>query len=72
MEEVSACASAERRLPVGRSADQGDRGERSMARWLSGRRREEAEGTLDPVWQAASGADSPPHRRTPLTGRSAA
>jgi hypothetical protein len=39
--------SAEGRLPHGRS---GDRGERSMARWLSGRRREAAEGTLDPAY----------------------
>jgi hypothetical protein len=44
MEEVIAWVSAEGRLPDGRS---GDRGERSMARWLSGRRREAAEGTLD-------------------------
>ena len=33
--------------PSGRS---GDRGERSMARWLSARRREAAEGTLDPAY----------------------
>ncbi|MFM9432964.1 hypothetical protein ACFDR8_003885, partial [Arthrobacter sp. MP_2.3] len=45
MEEVIAWVSAEGRLPDGRS---GDRAERSMARWLSGRRREAAEGTLDP------------------------
>jgi hypothetical protein len=30
----------------------GDRGERSMARWLSVRRREAAEGTLDPAYSA--------------------
>ncbi|CAN7572686.1 helicase associated domain-containing protein [Arthrobacter sp. LjRoot78] len=44
MEEVIAWALAEGWLPVGRS---GDRGERSMARWLSERRREAADGTLD-------------------------
>ena len=49
MEEVIAWVSAEGRLPVGRSAD---RGERSMARWLSARRREAAEGTLDPAYSA--------------------
>ena len=48
MEEVIAWVSAEGRQPVGRSAD---RGERSMARWLSGRRREAAEGTLDPAYR---------------------
>ena len=47
MEELIAWVSAEGRLPVGRS---GDRGERSMARWLSARRREAAEGTLDPAY----------------------
>ena len=47
MEEVIAWVSAEGRLPDGRS---GDRGERSMARWLSARRREAAEGTLDPAY----------------------
>lgn len=47
MEEVIAWVSAEGRLPDGRS---GDQGERSMARWLSGRRREAAEGTLDPAY----------------------
>ncbi|MET3923846.1 helicase associated domain-containing protein [Arthrobacter sp. UYEF20] len=47
MEEVIAWVSAEGRLPDGRSAD---RGERSLALWLSGRRREAAEGTLDPAY----------------------
>ncbi|QDG87062.1 helicase associated domain-containing protein [Pseudarthrobacter sp. NIBRBAC000502770] len=47
MEEVIAWASAEGRLPDGRS---GDRSERSMARWLSVRRREAAQGTLDPAY----------------------
>jgi hypothetical protein len=47
MEEVIAWISAEGRLPEGRS---GHRGERSMARWLSARRREAAEGTLDPAY----------------------
>jgi hypothetical protein len=49
MEEVIAWVSAEARLPDGRS---GDRGERSMARWLSGRRREASDGTLDPTYRA--------------------
>jgi hypothetical protein len=44
MEEVIAWVQVKDRLPGGRSVD---RGERSMARWLSGRRREAAEGTLD-------------------------
>ncbi|MEO3935104.1 helicase associated domain-containing protein [Micrococcaceae bacterium Sec7.4] len=47
MEEVIDWVSAEGRLPEGRSDD---RGERSMARWLSNRRREAAEGTLDPAY----------------------
>jgi hypothetical protein len=49
MEEVIAWISAEGRLPDGRSSD---RGERSMARWLSGRRREAAGGSLDPAYSA--------------------
>ncbi|SDL40128.1 helicase associated domain-containing protein [Arthrobacter sp. ok362] len=49
MEEVVAWALAEGRLPEGRS---GNRGERSMARWLSERRREAAEGTLDPAYSS--------------------
>ena len=49
MDEVLSWALAEGRLPEGRS---GDRGERSMARWLSERRREAAEGTLDPVYSS--------------------
>jgi hypothetical protein len=47
MEEVVAWVSAEGRLPDGRSRE---RGERSMARWLSGRRREAATGILDPAY----------------------
>ncbi|AOT03272.1 helicase associated domain-containing protein [Arthrobacter sp. U41] len=47
MDEVIAWVSAEGRLPEDRS---GDRGERSMARWLSGRRREAGEGKLDPAY----------------------
>ncbi|BCW68930.1 hypothetical protein NicSoilB4_36930 (plasmid) [Arthrobacter sp. NicSoilB4] len=47
MEEVIAWVSAEGRFPHDRA---GQRGERSMARWLSGRRREAAEGTLDPAY----------------------
>ncbi len=47
MEDFVAWVSAEGRLPEGRSPD---RDERSMARWLSGRRREAAEGTLDPAY----------------------
>jgi hypothetical protein len=46
MDELIAWVSAEDRFPSDRS---GDRGERSMARWLSRRRREAAEGTLDPA-----------------------
>jgi hypothetical protein len=49
MEQIVAWVSAAGRLPDGRSAD---RGERSMARWLSERRREAAEGTLDPAYSA--------------------
>jgi hypothetical protein len=48
MDELIAWVTAEGRLPNGRSAD---RCERSMARWLSGRRREAAEGTLDPAYR---------------------
>jgi hypothetical protein len=48
MEEVIAWVSEEGRLPDGRS---GDRGERSMARWLSARRREAAEGTVAPAYR---------------------
>lgn len=47
MDAVTAWVAANGRLPGGRS---GDRGERSMARWLSMRRREAAEGTLDPAY----------------------
>jgi hypothetical protein len=46
MEEVISWATDEGRLPRDRSDD---KGERSMARWLSDRRREAAEGTLDPA-----------------------
>ena len=49
MNEIIDWVAAEGRLPVGRS---GDRGERSMARWLSRRRREAAEGTLDPAYSS--------------------
>ena len=47
MDEVIAWVTSEGRLPEGRSVD---RGERSLARWLSGRRREAAEGTLGPAY----------------------
>jgi hypothetical protein len=47
MDGFLAWVSANGRLPEGRSAD---RGERSMARWLSLRRREAAGGTLDPAY----------------------
>ena len=47
MEEVIAWITAEGRLPRGHSEN---RGERSMARRLSDRRREAAEGTLDPAY----------------------
>jgi hypothetical protein len=43
MDEIIACIESERRLPRERSED---KGERSMARWLSDRRREAAQGTL--------------------------
>ncbi len=49
MEEVISWVLAEGRLPVGRS---GNRGGRSMARWLSERRREAAEGALDPAYSS--------------------
>ena len=49
MDEIVAWALAEGRLPKNRS---GDRGERSMARWLTARRREAAEGTLDPAYSS--------------------
>ena len=48
MEEVIAWILAEGRLPRDHSEH---RGERSMARWLSDRRREAAEGTLDPAYR---------------------
>lgn len=48
MEEVIAWILAEGRLPRGHSED---RGERSMARWLSDRRREAAQGILDPAYR---------------------
>lgn len=47
MEEVIAWILAEGRLPREHSEH---RDERSMARWLSDRRREAAEGTLDPAY----------------------
>ncbi|PVZ61236.1 helicase associated domain-containing protein [Arthrobacter sp. H-02-3] len=46
MEEVIAWVTAEGRVPEDRS---GQRGERSMARWLAGRRRDAAKGTLAPA-----------------------
>jgi hypothetical protein len=48
MEEVIAWITAEVRLPRDRSEDEG---ERSMARWLSDRRREAANGTLSPAYR---------------------
>ena len=48
MEQAIAWITAEGRLPRGHSEN---RGERSMARWLSDRRREAAEGTLDPAYR---------------------
>ena len=48
MEEVIAWISAEGRLPRGHAEN---RGERSMARWLSDRRRESTEGTLGPAYR---------------------
>lgn len=47
MEEIIAWVKTEGRLPDDRSPD---RGQRSLARWLSARRRESAEGTLDPAY----------------------
>ncbi|MET3810859.1 helicase associated domain-containing protein [Arthrobacter sp. UYEF3] len=49
MEEIIAWIRAEGRLPRDRSQD---KRERSMARWLSDRRREAADGTLDPAYRA--------------------
>jgi hypothetical protein len=49
MDGIIAWVAANGRLPHGRSAD---RVERSMARWLSPRRREAAEGTLYPAYSA--------------------
>ncbi|KUM39312.1 hypothetical protein AR539_01425 [Arthrobacter sp. EPSL27] len=46
MDEVITWVLAEGRLPEDRA---GDRDERAMARWLSERRREAAQGTLDPA-----------------------
>lgn len=48
MEEIIAWITTEGRLPRDRSED---KGERSMARWLSERRREAADGTLEPVYR---------------------
>jgi len=48
MDDVVAWVKAQGRLPHDRS---GQRSERSMARWLSGRRREAAAGTLDPAYR---------------------
>jgi hypothetical protein len=49
MDGIIAWALAQGRLPIGRSAH---RDERSMARWLSARRREVAEGALEPAYSA--------------------
>jgi hypothetical protein len=48
MEEIITWISAKGRLPRGHSEN---RRERSMARWLSERRREAAEGALDPAYR---------------------
>ncbi len=48
MEEIIAWIKAEGRLPRDRSED---KGERSMARWLSDRRREAADGTFHPAYR---------------------
>ncbi|MCB5273689.1 hypothetical protein BJG92_01213 [Arthrobacter sp. SO5] len=48
MEEIITWITGEGRLPRDRSED---KGERSMARWLSERRREAADATLDPVYR---------------------
>ena len=48
MEEIIAWISAEGRIPRDRSED---KGERSMARWLSERRREATNGTLHPAYR---------------------
>jgi hypothetical protein len=48
MEEIIAWISAEGRLPRNHAED---KAERSMARWLAGRRREAAAGTLHPAYR---------------------
>ncbi|GAA3310965.1 hypothetical protein [Arthrobacter ramosus] len=48
IDEIITWVSAGGRLPEYRSSG---RSERSMARWLSGRRREAEEGTLDPAYR---------------------
>ncbi|PVZ52239.1 helicase associated domain-containing protein [Arthrobacter sp. H-02-3] len=48
LDELIAWVEAEGRLPSDRS---GQRSERSMARWLAARRREAAEGILDPAYR---------------------
>ncbi|WP_427136637.1 hypothetical protein [Pseudarthrobacter sp. S9] len=48
VEEITAWITAEGRLPRDHSEH---KGERSTARWLSSRRREAAEGTLDPAYR---------------------
>jgi hypothetical protein len=55
MDEIIARITAEDRLPRDRSED---KGERSMARWLSDRRREAAEGTLSPGLQRRARPDA--------------
>jgi hypothetical protein len=62
MEETIAWTTAEGRLPRDRSVH---KGERSMARWLSERRREAAEGTLSPAYR--TGAASHESRNGPGT-----
>ncbi|MEO3931971.1 helicase associated domain-containing protein [Micrococcaceae bacterium Sec7.4] len=58
MDEIIAWVTEEGRFPRDRSDD---KGERSMARWLSDRRREAAEGTLDPAHRE-EGHDWPRHK----------
>ncbi|WP_456506267.1 helicase associated domain-containing protein [Arthrobacter sp. UYCu723] len=48
MDEITAWITAEGRFPRDRSED---KGERSMARWLSERRREATDGILDPAYR---------------------
>lgn len=73
MEEGIAWIMVEGRLPRDRSED---KGERSMARWLSERRREAAEGTLSPAYRdglarVRSGQGTPGQQRTRPGGMTA-